>query len=83
MQYLIVIHKSAESTYGVTVPDLPGCFSAGETIEEAIKMAKEAIQSHIDMLLADGDSIPAIQDIRAHWDNPDYADGIFARASVK
>ena len=35
MRYPIVIHKDPESCYGVTVPDLPGCFSAGNTVEEA------------------------------------------------
>lgn len=82
MYYPIVIHKSPDSIYGVTVPDLPGCFSAGETIEEAIEQAGEAVRSHIDMLLADGVGIPAIQDIGIHWANPDYADGLFARVSV-
>ncbi|MFP3374822.1 MULTISPECIES: type II toxin-antitoxin system HicB family antitoxin, partial [Gammaproteobacteria] len=32
-----------EHAYGVIVPDLPGCFSAGDTLDEAIKNAKEAI----------------------------------------
>ena len=42
MRYPVVIHKDVESVYGVTVPDLPGCFSAGETLEEAIESAQEA-----------------------------------------
>ena len=33
MLYAVVIHKDPETSYGVTVPDLPGCFSAGDTIE--------------------------------------------------
>jgi predicted RNase H-like HicB family nuclease len=40
MQYPIVIHKDSGSDYGVTFPDIPGCFSAGSTIEEAINMAQ-------------------------------------------
>ena len=36
MRYPIVIHKDETSDYGVVFPDLPGCFSAGDTIEEAI-----------------------------------------------
>ena len=39
MRYAVVIHKDVESTYGVTVPDLPGCFSAGDTLEEAVESA--------------------------------------------
>ena len=47
MKYPIVIHKDPNSDYGVTIPDLPGCFSAGSTIEEAISMAQEAAECHI------------------------------------
>jgi predicted RNase H-like HicB family nuclease len=36
MYFPIAIHKDPDSDYGVTVPDLPGCFSAGSTIDEAI-----------------------------------------------
>ena len=42
----VVIHKDADSDYAVTVPDLPGCFSAGETLDETLAMAKEAIELH-------------------------------------
>ncbi len=35
MRYPVLVHKDPESDYGVTVPDLPGCFSAGETLNEA------------------------------------------------
>lgn len=42
MRYPIVIHKDPDSDYGVTVPDLPGCFSGGDTMDEAIEMAHES-----------------------------------------
>jgi|GEM_PF-6030943 predicted RNase H-like HicB family nuclease len=35
MKYSVVLHKEPQSDYSVTVPDLPGCFSVGSTIEEA------------------------------------------------
>ena len=47
MQYPVVIHKDSDSDYGVTFPDIPGCFSAGSTIEETINMAQEAAECHI------------------------------------
>lgn len=47
MHYSIVIHKDNDSDYGVAVPDIPGCFSAGETYEEALSAAQEAIECHI------------------------------------
>lgn len=37
MRYPIIIHKDPESDFGITVPDLPGCFSAGSTMEEALQ----------------------------------------------
>ena len=53
MQYPVVIHKDVESAYGVSVPDLPGCFSAGDTLEEAVESAQEAIACHLEGLLMD------------------------------
>jgi predicted RNase H-like HicB family nuclease len=66
MQYPIFIHKDEDSAYGVIVPDLPGCFSAGDTIEEAIQNAKEAIECHIEGLLLDNESIPLKRPIEEH-----------------
>ena len=82
MKYPIVIHKDSDSDYGVTFPDLPGCFSAGSTIEEAINMAQEAAECHIEGILVDSEPIPTPSDIEAHKNNPDYQDGIWAIVDV-
>jgi predicted RNase H-like HicB family nuclease len=82
MRYPIVIHKDAETDYGVTVPDLPGCFSAGDTLDDALNQAVEAIECHIEGLLLDGELIPMPKSIEFHQDNPDYANGIWAVVSV-
>ena len=58
MRYPIVIHKDEGSGYGVTVPDLPGCFSAGDTFDQALDSAQEAIECHIEGLLMANDPIP-------------------------
>ena len=58
MRYPILIHKDKNSDYGVTVPDLLGCFSAGSTMEEALQMAEEAILTHIEGLIIDNEEIP-------------------------
>ncbi len=47
-----------EGGYTVTVPSLPGIVTQGETLEEAIAMAKDAIRCHIEGLLADGETVP-------------------------
>ena len=78
MRFPIVIHKDEGSSYGVTVPDLPGCFSGGATLEEALAAAEEAILSHIEVLLMDGESVPKQRPLEEHQANVDYADGVWA-----
>lgn len=80
--YPIVIDKDPDSTYGVTVPDLPGCFTVGDTIEQALKQAREAIEFHMECLLLDGDPIPEPKDIAFHQNNPEYADGQWESVAV-
>ena len=82
MRYPVVIHKDKSSDYGVTVPDLPGCFSAGDTLEDALTQAVEAIECHLEGLLLDGDEIPPAQSIETHVKNRDYAGGTWALVSV-
>lgn len=82
MRYPVVIHKDPDSDYGVTVPDLPGCFTAGDTIDDAIAQAAEAIECHIEGLVLDGNSIPPPRNIEFHQKKPDYADGVWALVSV-
>jgi predicted RNase H-like HicB family nuclease len=82
MRYPVVIHKDKSSDYGVTVPDLPGCFSAGETLEEAMVQAVEAIECHLEGLLFDGDAIPEAQSVEGHQKNKNFADGTWALVNV-
>ncbi len=81
-RYPIVVHKDPDSGYGVTVPDLPGCFSAGDTLDDAVASAQEAIACHIEGLLMDGEPIPPGQPLEAHRASADYGDGIWALADV-
>nr|WP_202987502.1 type II toxin-antitoxin system HicB family antitoxin [Mixta mediterraneensis] len=72
----------SEHAYGVTVPDLPGCFSAGDTLDEAIANAKEAITGHIVLSVELGHDIPAVSTVEALAANPDYADYTWALVDV-
>jgi len=58
MYYVALIHKEKTSDYGVSFPDFPGCVSAGKTLEEAQKMAQEAINAHRQILKEMGESLP-------------------------
>ncbi len=58
-RYTIILHPDIdEGGYTVTVPSLPGCVTQGDTLEEAIAMAKDAIKLHLEVLAADGELIP-------------------------
>jgi len=82
MRYPVVLYKALDSDYGVTVPDLPGCFSAGETIDEALAEVVEAIECHIEGLLIDGEPVPSPTSIETHRDDPHYADGVWALVTI-
>jgi predicted RNase H-like HicB family nuclease len=82
MKYPIVIHKSMNSDYGVIFPDIPGCFSAGTSIEEAIAMSQEAAECHIEGMLLDSEPIPVASSIENHRDNPEYEDGLWALVNI-
>ena len=58
LSYKILLRKEPEGGYTAIVPSLPGCITYGDTIEEAIKMAKEAIELYIESLKEHGEEIP-------------------------
>lgn len=72
MRYPVMIEAGDENTaWSVVVPDLPGCFSAGDTLDEAMKASEEAAAAWIDAALDEGRAIPrasSMQDARAKGD---------------
>ncbi len=74
MRYIALIHKEPESVYGVSFPDVPGCISAGDTIDEAVRNAVEALSGHIRLMEADGEAIPSPRDFDAIMNDPDLAE---------
>ena len=58
MSYRVLLRKEPEGGYTAIVPTLPGCVTFGDTIEEAIAMAKEAIELYLESLRAYGERIP-------------------------
>jgi predicted RNase H-like HicB family nuclease len=78
MRYPIAIEPGDDKTaFGVVVPDLPGCFSAGDTLDEAIAGAEEAAAAWIDATLDGGGAVPAPSDLESIRSNPDYAGWAF------
>ncbi|MDD4460632.1 type II toxin-antitoxin system HicB family antitoxin [Methanothrix soehngenii] len=62
LRYKIMIRLETDGTYTVIVPSLPGCLTFGDTIEEALEMAKEAIEAYIESLAARGKDMPVEED---------------------
>jgi antitoxin HicB len=58
LTYRVLLNREPEGGYTVNVPTLPGCITYGETIDEAISMAKEAIELYVESLVAKGEVVP-------------------------
>jgi len=82
MKFIVVLHTDDGERFGVTVPDLAGCFSGGDSLDDALESVREAIDLHVESLIEEGAAIPAATSLTAHQANPDYAGGIWAVVDV-
>jgi predicted RNase H-like HicB family nuclease len=82
MRFLLALHTDDGLTYGVTVPDLPGCFSGAESFAGALDNAREAIDAHVELLLSDGAAMPATRPVEEHFRNQDFAGAVWAVIEV-
>jgi predicted RNase H-like HicB family nuclease len=83
LRYPIAIESGSETAaFGVVIPDLPGCFSAGDTLDEAMAGAEEAAAAWIDAALDAGQGIPLPSTLEAISRNPDYAGWTFGVVSL-
>jgi predicted RNase H-like HicB family nuclease len=83
MEIPLAIHKDENSVYGVIVPDLPGCFSWGESIEDAIKNACAAIGVHVEAMRGQGMPVDirpsSIEDLSSL---DDYAGAVWSSVKI-
>ena len=78
MRYPVAIETGSDSqAFGVIVPDLPGCFSAGDSLDEALTAAEEAAAAWIDATLDAGGAIPAPSSLDTLRESSDYTDWTF------
>ncbi len=85
MRFAIVIHKDERSDYGVMVPDLPGCISVADTLDDAFESVKEAVLLHLEGMLDDGEDIPQMKSIQEHINgefSEDYKGGVWGYVDV-
>lgn len=74
--YIALIHKDPGSDYGVSFPDLPGCVTAGSTLDEAREAAVEALALHLEGLAEDGEPVPEPSSLDAIMSAPENRDGV-------
>lgn len=72
--YVALLRKEADSDFGVEFPDFPGCITAGVTLEDARRMAVEALLFHIEGMLEDNDPIPKPAEVGKILENLHDAD---------
>lgn len=82
MKYPVAIHKDNDSCYGVSVPDIAGCFSAGETLDEAMNNIQEAISGHLEILAEEGEVAPKASSVDDYFKRDEYAGAIWAYADI-
>lgn len=75
MQFIIAIESPEvpSECFGVIVPDLLGCYSAGETRNEVIENSKEAIGLHLEGMEENGMDIPAQRSMEELQNDPEYS----------
>lgn len=71
---IALVHKDEGTSYGVSFPDVPGCISAGDTFEEAVANAAEALAFHFAGMREDGDAIPAPRSFEELKRDPEFVE---------
>ncbi len=65
-KYLVIVEQ-APNNYSAYSPDVPGCASAGDTVEETLSNFREALQMHIEGILEEGDAVPVTSGVTAEF----------------
>ena len=82
MRFPVVLHTDDGTRFGVTVPDLPGCFSSGDSFDDALTSVLEAIDLHLEGIIEEGGEVPIPAAISSYLNHPDYAGGVWALVDV-
>jgi predicted RNase H-like HicB family nuclease len=73
-RYLVVYAKCKSSNFSGHAPDVPGCVSAGDTLEEMQAMMREALEFHLSGMLEDGETIPEPTTTDVEMKDEDFED---------
>lgn len=78
MLFPVVVHKDRKSCFGVTIPDIPGCFTTGDSLQEALTNVQEAVVCH----LRGEEVLPKPGNFEAHMKNRDYSGGVWCMVDI-
>lgn len=81
--YIALIHKDANSDYGISFPDFPGVVTAGTDLDDARRMAEEALSFHVDGLAEDGEAIPEPSTLESVMNMPENRDAVAVLVALK
>ncbi len=74
--FIGLIHKDPDSDYGVSFPDFPGVVTAGTDLDDARRMAEEALAFHVEGMIEDGEAIPEPSSLEAIMSDPENSDAV-------
>jgi predicted RNase H-like HicB family nuclease len=81
--YIALIHKDRDSDYGVSFPDFPGVITAGTDLDDARRMGQEALEFHVEGMIADGEAIPEPSSLEAVMAVHENRDGVAVLIPLK
>ncbi|HVO96740.1 MAG TPA: type II toxin-antitoxin system HicB family antitoxin [Bryobacteraceae bacterium] len=83
IEYIAYLHKDSDSDFGVSFPDFPGCVTTGKTLDEARRLAPEALALHIEGMKEDGERIPRASTLDDLVSDPDRKGAVAILVSVE
>lgn len=81
--FIGLIHKDPDSDYGVSFPDFPGVITAGTDLDDARRMAEEALAFHVEGMIEDGEAIPEPSSLEEIMSAPDNRDAVAVLVPLK
>lgn len=81
--YIGLIHKDVDSDFGVSFPDFPGVVTAGTDLDDARRMAEEALVLHVEGMIEDGEAIPEPSSLEAIMSDPAHREAVAVLIPLK
>lgn len=82
MRFPVYVHKGDKGGYGGFIPDIPGCYFAGDSFEAAIADADSAVDAHLEYQAEKGGEMPVARSIDEHLNDEDCTGGYWAFIDV-